>query len=472
MSRLKECSVERGFEQLRVLIVDDEADVRLGLRLLVTSLGAEVREAASAEMAIEVLRGWAPHLLLSDVTMGEMSGMELLERVRRDRPEIQVLMITGYGTIELAVEAMRRGAAHFITKPFDNREILEEVARHGCDALVAERVRRMNTAGEGEPSRIIAEDPSMVEVLELARQIGPTSMPVLIRGESGSGKSLVARLIHESSRDPSLPFTHVRLAALSESAIESELFGHVAGALPGANEDRKGVLARATGGTVYLDRITALPPLAQGKLLQALQEECAIPLGSTTPEPVEFRIVAATDQHLHERIAEKAFRKDLYFRLRVVTLDVPPLKDRPGDIVPLADHFLSLYSTDARDAGDLSEGALDALRAHDWPGNARELENSIRRAVVLARGETIRTQHLRLSDESDPWFTVDAEGLSYEDGKQQVLQAFQRRIAERSLRVTAGNVTRAAELCGLTRAAFQRIMRTLDLDRNEFVEDR
>lgn len=201
-----------------------------------------------------------------------------------------------------------------------------------------------------------------------------------------------------------------------------------------------------------------------------------IPLGSTTPESVEFRIVAATDQGMHERIAEKAFRKDLYFRLRVVTLDVPSLRERPDDIVPLADHFLALYSADAgpdaRSAEDLSEGALDALRAHQWPGNVRELENSIQRALVLARGETIRARHLRLSDENDPWSAVELEGLSYEDGKQQVLLAFQRRIVERSLRVTGGNVTRAAELCGLTRAAFQRIMRTLDLDRNEFVEDR
>ncbi len=476
MSRLEECSVNRGFEQLRVLIVDDEADVRLGLRLLVKSLGAEVREAAGAEMAIEVLRDWTPHLLLSDMAMGEVGGMELLARVRRDRPEIRVLMITGYGTIELAVEAMRRGAAHFITKPFDNREILDEVERHGCDALIEERVRRMRTVGTGRPSCIVARDSRMVEVLELARQIGPTNMPVLIRGESGTGKSLVARVVHESSRDPSLPFAHVRLAALGESSVESELFGHVAGAIPGAGDEREGVLAQAKGGTVYLDGITSLPPLAQGKLLRAMQERCVIPLGSTTPESVEFRIVAATDQGMHERIAEKAFRKDLYFRLRVVTLDVPSLRERPDDIVPLADHFLALYSADAgpdaRSAEDLSEGALDALRAHQWPGNVRELENSIQRALVLARGETIRARHLRLSDENDPWSAVELEGLSYEDGKQQVLLAFQRRIVERSLRVTGGNVTRAAELCGLTRAAFQRIMRTLDLDRNEFVEDR
>jgi len=473
---LAECSQERGFDRLRVLIVDDEADVRLGLRMLIKSLGAEVREAASGEMALEVTGDWTPHLLLSDITMGEMSGMELLGRVRRDRPEIRVLMITGYGTIELAVEAMRRGAVHFITKPFDNREILAEVERHGCEALLAQRVRRMETAGDGGAPVIVARDPRMLEVLELARQVGPTDLPVLIRGQSGVGKSLVARVIHEHGRDPAVPWARVRVAALSETQLESELFGHVRGAIPGADQDRDGALVAARGGTVYLEEVALLPPLAQGKLLHALHEGRATPLGATAAVPVEFRMVAATSRDLlHERMAKGEFRKDLYYRLRVVTIDVPALRERRADILPLAEHFLALYAgqIERGRAGvpELTEGARAALRDHDWPGNVRELENGIQRALLLARGGEIRAQHLRLVEEADPLAIGGGDDLSYEDGKQRVLQAFQRSIVERALRSTRGNVTRAADACGLTRAAFQRIMRTLDLDRHEFAAD-
>ncbi len=459
-------------DRLRVLVVDDEADVLLGLRLLIETLDAEVREAASGEQALEVLETWTPQLMVTDVTMGAVSGMDLLRHVREHHPEIRVLMITGYGTIELAVEAMRRGAAHFITKPFDNRELLSEVERHGREALLAEQVRRMRAAGAESPTTIVSEDSKMASVLRLVRQVAPTTMPVLIRGDSGTGKELIARSIHEHGRDPALPFLAVNTAALPDTLLESELFGHVKGAFTGADAKRQGIFVKARGGTVFLDEIGLMSPAFQGKLLRVLQQRTVIPLGSSTSKAVDFRLVAATNCNLVDRIAEGTFRQDLYYRLRVVTIDLPPLRERPGDIVPLARHFVVTYAEQAGLSPDrlprLTRGTLEELRRHRWPGNVRELENTIQRALILSGGEAIRGHHLRLEDDDDPWSTEAIENLSYEDGKQKAVQAFQRRIAERALSATGGNVTRAAERCGLTRAAFQRIMRSLDLDRSQF----
>ncbi len=459
-------------DRLRVLVVDDEDDVRLGLRLLIESLDAEVREAASGEQALEVLETWTPQLVVTDITMGAVSGMDLLCHVREHHPEIRVLMITGYGTIELAVEAMRRGAAHFITKPFDNREILSEVERHGREALIAEQVRRMRAAGAEWPTTIVSEDPKMARVLQLVRQVAPTTMPVLIRGDSGTGKELVARSIHEHGRVPDLPFLAVNTAALPDTLLESELFGHVKGAFTGADSQRQGIFVKARGGTVFLDEIGLMSPAFQGKLLRVLQQRTVIPLGSSTQKTVDFRLVAATNCNLLDRIAEGTFRQDLYYRLQVVTIDLPPLRERPGDIVPLARHFVATY---AEQAGlppgrlpTLTRGALDELRRHHWPGNVRELENSIQRALILAGGEAIHGHHLRLDDQGGFWSAEAVESLSYEDGKQKALEAYRRHIAERALSATGGNVTRAAEMCDLTRAAFQRIMRSLDLDRRRF----
>jgi DNA-binding NtrC family response regulator len=461
-----------GKERLRVLIVDDQADVRLGLRMLIESMDAEVREAPSGEQALTILAGWQPHVMITDVAMGAISGMELLSQVRERQPEVRVLMITGYGTVELAVEALRHGAAHFLTKPFDNQEILTEVKRQGREALIGEKMRRMKAEALKGPTRIIAEDRRMIDLLDLVRQAAPTSMPVLIRGESGTGKELVARAIHENSRSSSLPFIPVNSAALPETLIESELFGHVKGAFTGADANREGIFAKARGGTVFLDEIALMPLSFQGKLLRVLQEHMVTPLGSSTPVPVSFRLVAATNRKLRGLIAEGTFREDLYYRLKVVTIDIPPLRERPDDVVPLAMHFLAVHARAAgfpaeRQPGLTSE-AIEALKRHRWPGNVRELENGIQRALILSRGADIRDHHLKLEEESGSWVRVIPDSLSYEEGKQRLLESYRRRIVEKSLRASRGNVTQAAEMCDLSRAAFQRILRQLDLDRNRF----
>lgn len=458
--------------RLRILVVDDEADVRLGLRLLMQSLRAEVRDAANGEMALQALAQWTPHVMVTDLSMGAVSGMELLRQVRENRPEVKVLMITGFGTIQLAVEAMRLGAAHFITKPFDNPQILAEVGRLGREALAAEERRRMKaTPGQGRAG-LVAESRRMVEILDLVRQVAPTSMPVLISGESGTGKELIARTLHEHSRDPSLPFLPVNSAALPDTLLESELFGHVKGAFTGAENHREGLFVKARGGTVFLDEIALMSPAFQSKLLRVLQDHMVTPLGSSAPKPAAFRLVAATNRSLRGLVVEGSFREDLYYRLKVVAIDVPPLRQRLDEVVPLAQHFLAAHAGEAGYSPEhrpgLTAGAIEALQSHTWPGNVRELENSLRRALVLCRGEDIEARHLGLEEAASPWPSEAPVNLSYQAGKQKALEVHRRRAVERALRATGGNVTQAAEMCDLSRAAFQRIMRSLGVDRRQF----
>lgn len=453
-------AADRGTRRLRVLLVEDQPEVRLVLRTLVETVGAEVREAESAEHALGVLAQWVPHVLLVDIEMGAVSGLALLVNVRERHPQIRVLIVTGFGTIERAVEAMRHGAANFLTKPFDHSEIIDEVARLGEEALVAERVH----AGTGP--RLVAEDPRMATVLELVRHLAPTQVPVLIRGESGTGKELVARALHQQSQNSALPFLAVNSAALPDSLLEAELFGHKKGAFTGADRDREGIFAEARGGTVFLDEIALMPLSFQGKLMRVLQERTVTPLGSATARPVKFRLVVATNRSLRERIAEGAFREDLYYRICVATIDVPPLRERPADILPLALHFLATYSREMQlsRTPSLSAGARAALVRHRWPGNVRELENAMQRALVHCRSGDIGAGHLSLGDEGESRDGGVPEH-SYESGKQKVLETYQRRVIEQALRASDGNITRAAAMCGLTRAAFQRLMRRLDRDR-------
>jgi len=369
---------------------------------------------------------------------------------------------------------MRLGAVNFITKPFDNDEILQEVRKHGEEALVAEQIRDMIGTSQSEPSRIVVEDPEMKRVMKLVQQVAPTTMPVLIRGESGTGKELIARAIHDHGKHPDKPFLAVNSAALPDSLLESELFGHIRGAFTGADSSRVGIFAQAQGGTVFLDEIGLMSTAFQTKLLRVLQEHIVIPLGTSVTQPVEFRLISATNRSLREGIAAGNFREDLYYRLQVLTIDVPPLRKRPGDIIPLATHFLVMYAGDAGiDPGGqpvFSSGALAELSRYRWPGNVRELENSIQRALILSRGEEIQSIHLGLGQDHGPWGGGDPGRLSYEEGKKEALRSFRRIFIERALTATRGNVTRAAERCGLTRAAFQRIMRELGLDRNRFVK--
>jgi DNA-binding NtrC family response regulator len=457
--------------ELRVLVVDDEPDVRLGLRMLAESLDAEVRAAADAEDALKTARTWHPHLVVSDITMGRMSGMDLLAELRTVLPKTRVILVTGFGTIDLAVTAMGLGASHFVTKPFDNEDLLASMRRYGTEALLdgdpplgGDKLANGTKLARG----FIAEDPAMKDVLARIEQVAPTNMSVLIRGGSGVGKELVARAVHERSAGSRKPFIAVNTAALPDTLLEAELFGHRKGAFTGADRARKGIFEQARGGTVFLDEVGLMSPGFQGKLLRVLQERTIVPLGSVDPVAVDFRLVAATSRNLQELMTSGQFQEDLFYRLQVFTIEVPPLRERPRDIGPLTAHMLAKHGQTLGIKATLSDDAMQALEAHAWPGNVRELENCIQRAMVLSAGRPIQVADLGIGETQQWGASATDPSLSYEEGKKRTVQAFQRRYIERALAECEGNVTAAARECGLTRAALQRIMRSLGLDRDRY----
>ncbi|MBL7007393.1 MAG: sigma-54-dependent Fis family transcriptional regulator [Planctomycetes bacterium] len=457
--------------QLRVLVVDDEDDIRLGLKRLMQRLGARVSEAADGAAALRELERRPADLVLSDLMMPGMTGAELLPEIKRRWPGTEVAILTGYGTVQTAVQCLQEGAAHFLTKPFDNEEILRLVRRLGCQILA-----RRSADGGGPGATLVAEDPGMKRVLELVRRAAPSPMPVLIEGESGTGKELVARAVHAASQVAELPFLAVNCAALSDTLLESELFGHVRGAFTGADRDRRGLFAEAGGGTVFLDEVASMSPAFQGKLLRVLQEKVVRPVGGSRDLPVRFRLVAATNRDLQEQVSRGAFREDLYYRLQVVRIHIPPLRERPQDILPLAASFIARAAELCRiSLGELPVLGADAERAllaYSWPGNVRELENAVQRAVVVCVDGAVRPYHLGIG--GGAWGEPTAgEGQagSYSEAKQRALVQFQREFVERALERTRGNVSQAAEACGLTRAAFQKILRQLGVDRTDFLAD-
>jgi DNA-binding NtrC family response regulator len=452
---------------LRVLVVDDEEDIRLGLRKLVASLGASVSVAADGVEALGVVERDGADLVLTDLMMPNKSGAELLADVKERSPETIVVVLTGYGTIKSAVSCLQQGAAHFMTKPFDNGDVLTLVTRLGRQAL-ARRSAAPHRPGE---RAIVAEDPAMRRVMQLVERVASNPVPVLIEGESGTGKEIVARAIHDRSAVRARPFLAVNAAALPDSLLESELFGHSRGSFTGADKDRQGIFQQARGGSVFLDELSSMSPSFQGKLLRVLQEKVVRPLGDSRDVQVDFRLIAATNRDLEALTRTGEFREDLFYRVGVMRIHLPPLRERPGDIVPLALLFLrrAVETCLGADAAvpELSEGALDALRRHTWPGNVRELENAMLRAVVVCPGERILPHHFGLSTAT--WGVHDdGAEVEYAEGKRRAIEDFQREFVQRALERSGGNVSRAAGHCGMTRAALQRILRQLDIDAATF----
>jgi DNA-binding NtrC family response regulator len=449
---------------LRVLVADDEDDVRRGIERIVRGTGASVEGVPSGDEALKRMEEAPADLVLTDVRMPGTSGLELLRRVRARWPDVGVVLITGFGTIETAVSCLQAGAAHFLTKPFDVAQLVEVVERVGLQALARRRAREAGRAGTRTP---IAVGPAMRAALAEVDRLAPLPVPVLVEGRSGTGKELVARALHERGRFPDRPFLAVNCAALPDSLLESELFGYRRGAFTGAARDHDGLFAQARGGTVFLDEIPSMSLPFQGKLLRVLEERRVRPLGALKDEPVEFRLVAASNRDLPAMIERGLFREDLYYRLRVTTIRVPTLAERPEDVPALAAHFVERAARELLGGAappTLSAAALNELRAHDWPGNVRELENAIQQAVVAAGSGTVLPHHLRLGSD----LLRPEESLTYDEGKQRAVARFQRRFLLAALERSGGNVTRAAEACGLTRAALQRILKDLGIDRGAF----
>jgi DNA-binding NtrC family response regulator len=437
-----------------IMIVDDDTRVSSALRRGLSDENTDVRVADSGEQAIALLAEAKPEVVLSDVRMPGLSGVELLRLLQEHSPGIDVILMTAHDDLPLVATAMREGATDFLMKPLDLHQLRRLLERVYEDR--AARARSRSTHRDDAASRpLVGRDPRMVEIFKTIGQVAASRTNVVVRGESGTGKELIARAIHESSPYAAEPFVAVNCTALAATLLESELFGHVRGSFTGASADRKGRFALAGRGSVFLDEIGDTPPDFQAKLLRVIQEREFYPVGADRPERTEARVIAATHRNLEKLVGSGQFREDLYYRLRVVEIVVPPLRERIADIPALTAHLIDKVSRAAgRSPPVLSRAALDLLLAHTWPGNVRELENTITRAVVMSTGDVIRPEHLALAtvtQSSDvPLRLTTLEQLEHDH-------------IVAVLRTTHGQKARAAKILGVSRPRLDRLLKKYDI---------
>ncbi len=453
---------------MKILVVDDDAGIRFALTELLADAGHDVRDAEHAPAALAALEGDPADLVLSDLSMPAISGLDLLEEIRTRHPQTLFVLLTAHGDERVAVKALKLGAWDYLPKPFDNDEIIATIDRaHEVLALRAEN-RRLRDELSGMLPGVVATAPAMQDVLRVVTRVAPTDVTVLITGESGTGKEVIARALHERSPRARRPLVAINCSALPADLIETELFGHVRGAFTGADRDREGQFAAAHRGTLFLDEIGDLAPSAQAKLLRALEERRVTPVGSTRPVDVDVRVVAATNQPLDTLVEQGRFREDLYFRLGVVLISLPPLRERRADIPLLAAEFIAHFAQrHSRPALPLAEGARRALLAYDWPGNVRELRNAIERALVLAEGGVIEASDLppTVSGSHSPLRAVDAAlaGLTFNDARSRVLESFERSFLAAALERHGGNLSATARSLGMHRQSLQKMLKRLEL---------
>jgi two-component system, NtrC family, response regulator PilR len=434
-----------------ILIVDDERSMREFLKILLEKNGHSVEVAADGQTALDLVDRHSFDLVISDIRMPGMNGLQLLASLKQVRAEMPVIMITAFASPEDAVTAMKEGAFDYITKPFKVEEIKRVI-----ESATSRKVTEQEQSSTEYFSEIIGQSPEMIKIFDLIRRIAPTPANVLISGESGTGKELVAKAIHRLSRVNDQPFVPITCSAIPESLLESELFGHVKGSFTGAIANKDGLFQLADGGTAFLDEIGELTPIIQIKLLRVLQEREFMPVGSTRTSKVNVRIIAATNRDLEREIAAGRFREDLYYRLAVVPIRVPPLRERIGDVPLLVNHFLEKYSRLlGKDVRTISSYGLQVLMEYDFPGNIRELENIIERGVALESSNIILPDSLKLSSHKrnnlehgrEPLFVaVDNEEELLERGMEDVLASTEKKIILHALRLTDNSKMRAAEL--------------------------
>jgi len=467
----KEGAGRDGGGGARLLVVDDEPTQREMLSGILERAGYRVETAAGGRDALGLLERGAFDLLLTDQKMPGMDGLALLDRARTLQADLPVVLMTAYGSVSDAVAAMKRGAADYLTKPFEREELLLVLEKALKQRRLEEEVVALRGAlrDRYRLGNIIGASPAMREVFSLIERIAGTDVPVLILGESGTGKELVARALHERSRRAPGPFVALNCAAVPDTLLESEFFGHERGAFTGAVRAHPGRFEQAAGGTLFLDEIGAMRIDLQAKLLRAIQEREIQRLGSTAATPVDARIVAATGENLEEAIRRKTFREDLFYRLNVVPLRLAPLRERPEDIPLLVSHFLEKAAARfGREAPAVSPEVMDRLQIHPWLGNVRELENCIERMVLLARGPRLVPEDLPPDLRRGPE-AADGSGAAFQLPPGGVrLPEMERHLIAQALRRTRGSLAPAARLLGISYKTLQYRIRKFSLDRTDF----
>ncbi|MEW6110419.1 MAG: sigma-54 dependent transcriptional regulator [Nitrospirota bacterium] len=447
----------------KLLIVDDEKIALKNLEHIMKKEGYDVIGTQSGINALKILDEQEFDVVLTDLRMEKVDGIQILQRCKGLYPDTEVIMITGYATIETAIETMKHGAYYYIAKPYK----LDEVRKVVAEAVDKVRLKRENLELREQIQRfegkvkVITQDPQMKKLLDTAIQIGPTDCNVLISGESGTGKEILARYIHSCSSRADKPILAVNCGAFTEELLTNELFGHEKGAFTGANAMKRGLIEMASGGTLFLDEITEMTPSMQVKLLRVIQEKQLLRLGSTSPVDVDVRFIAATNRNIQDELESGRFRQDLYFRLNVVALRLPPLADRRDDVPLLSYYFLKKYnSIMKKDIKEISPEVMSILMDYDFPGNIRELENIIERGVALANGNTVEVSHLH-----EDLRKLSIKTFRRKDGKMPSLEEQEKSYIQWVLKEVGGNKTLAAQVLGIDRVSLWRKLKQYGFDK-------
>lgn len=446
----------------KILIVDDNENILEVVRMRLESVGYEVSTAANARNALDLVKDAPFDLVITDLKMTERNGIQLMEDIQLVNPEIPVIILTAHGSIENAVEAMKKGAYSYLTKPFNDNDLALHVKKALEKQSLTREIKRLrqDLLEKYHLENIVGKSPVMQLVFEQIIKVAPSPSTVLILGESGTGKEMIAKAIHYNSPRANKPFLAVNCSALPESLLENELFGHIKGAYTGATDDRDGLFMAANGGTLFLDEIADAPLTTQVKLLRALQEREILPVGGHAPRKVDVRLIVATNKDLKKAIEEGTFREDLYYRIHVIPVSLPPLRERKEDIPLLADHFLQKYAILMnREIHGFKPEALQRIMLYEWPGNVRELEHRIEHAVVMAAENYISPEDLFPSRREEPggFKTIKA-----------AREEFEEEYVRNLLRITKGNVSTAAKLAGHQRIALYNLIKKYGIILDEF----
>ena len=449
-----------GMKAAKILVVDDELNMRLVLKAMLKKEGYEVVTAADGLEALKILREEKIAAVATDLKMPGLDGMGLLDRIMQDDPSLPVIILTAHGTVANAVDALKKGAFDYLTKPFEQNDLKTVILKAVKTRQLGDRDLSVPAAGDADPDRIVGESCRMAEIHEIVRKVSPATTTVLITGETGTGKELIARAIHRHSARREQPFIKINCAAIAENLVESELFGYEKGAFTGAVAAKPGKFELAHRGTLFLDEVGEIPREMQAKLLQAIQDQSFERVGGLKTISVDVRLITATNRNLVQEVREGKFREDLFYRLSVFPIQVPPLRERPEDILPLTDHFLRKFNRKlGRQVNGLDQEVRNCLLAYPWPGNIRELEHLIERMVLMAEG-TLLTMALVPPEVAQAAreprsATSGLAETSGHDALRNHMEGMEKQIIARCLEECDGNVTRAAERLGLTRKGLQ-----------------